>query len=121
MEGGLGIDMKNFLKTWKLTCNLAITGTILPCLLGWGLMAAANNAKTLEGFAAGTALSSTSIGMSLMMLMQFNYLKTPLGGIIAVAAMVDDVASLVILAVLEELQVRKQLPPCVSSSFTLHH
>ena len=39
-----------------------------------------------------------------MMLMQFDYLKTPLGGIIAVAAMVDDVASLVILAVLEELQ-----------------
>ena len=42
--------------------------------------------------------------MSLMMLMQFDYLKTPLGGIIAVAAMVDDVASLVILAVIGELQ-----------------
>eukprot|EP00041_Stephanoeca_diplocostata_P035132 m.1228186 g.1228186 ORF g.1228186 m.1228186 type:complete len:92 (+) comp24643_c1_seq41:329-604(+) len=55
-------------------------------------------------FSAGTALSSTSIGMSLMMLMQFDYLKTPLGGIIAVAAMVDDVASLVILAVIGELQ-----------------
>lgn len=39
-----------------------------------------------------------------MMLIQFDYLKTPLGGIIAVAAMIDDVASLVILAVLGELQ-----------------
>lgn len=35
--------------------------------------------------------------MSLMMLIQFDYLKTPLGSLIAVAAMVDDVASLVIL------------------------
>eukprot|EP00041_Stephanoeca_diplocostata_P035129 m.1227735 g.1227735 ORF g.1227735 m.1227735 type:complete len:577 (+) comp24643_c1_seq21:175-1905(+) len=103
MEGGLGIDVKNFLKTWKLTTNLAITGTILPCLLGWGMMSAFGYGS-LEGFSAGTALSSTSIGMSLMMLMQFDYLKTPLGGIIAVAAMVDDVASLVILAVIGELQ-----------------
>mmetsp|Transcript_21403 Transcript_21403/g.55832 ORF Transcript_21403/g.55832 Transcript_21403/m.55832 type:complete len:576 (-) Transcript_21403:817-2544(-) len=103
MEGGLGIDVNRFLKTWKLTTNLALTGTILPCLLGWGLLSAFGYG-TLEGFAAGTALSSTSIGMSLMMLIQFDYLKTPLGGIIAVAAMIDDVASLVILSVLGQLQ-----------------
>jgi len=103
MEGGLGIDVERFKKTWKLTTNLALTGTILPCLLGWALLSLFGYG-TLEGFAAGTALSSTSIGMSLMMLIQFDYLKTPLGGIIAVAAMIDDVASLVILAVLGELQ-----------------
>eukprot|EP00038_Savillea_parva_P028123 m.63276 g.63276 ORF g.63276 m.63276 type:complete len:594 (+) comp8145_c0_seq1:282-2063(+) len=103
MEGGLGIDVTRFKQTWKLTTNLALTGTILPCLLGWGLLSIFGYG-TLEGFAAGTALSSTSIGMSLMMLIQFDYLKTPLGGIIAVAAMIDDVASLVILAVLGELQ-----------------
>lgn len=118
---GLGIDVQHFKKTWLLTTNLAITGTILPCLLGWLLIYALGNTSlldegdrnydlglnppdTLEGFAAGTALSSTSIGMSLMMLIQFDYLKTPLGGIIAVAAMIDDVASLVILAVLGELR-----------------
>jgi Kef-type K+ transport system membrane component KefB len=39
-----------------------------------------------------------------MMLKQFDYLKTPLGQIIAVVAMVDDVASLVILAILDNLQ-----------------
>jgi hypothetical protein len=102
MEGGLGIDVAHFKKTWGLTTTIAISGTILPCAFGWLLLLAFNRG-TLEGFAAGTALSSTSIGMSLMMLIQFDYLKTPLGGIIAVAAMVDDVASLVILAVLTEI------------------
>ena len=34
---------------------------------------------------------------------RYDYLKTPLGGLIAVAAMVDDVASLVILAVITEI------------------
>lgn len=63
-----------------------------------------SHATTVLHRAALQALSSTSIGMSLMMLIQFDYLKTPLGGIIAVAAMIDDVASLVILAVLGELQ-----------------
>ena len=32
----------------------ALTGTILPCLLGWGLMALANDAGTLEGFVSLT-------------------------------------------------------------------
>eukprot|EP00039_Didymoeca_costata_P012957 m.189865 g.189865 ORF g.189865 m.189865 type:complete len:491 (-) comp15633_c0_seq13:148-1620(-) len=102
MQGGLGVDVQYFRKTWLFTTNLAITGTIVPVLLGWLVMYLADR-DTIEGFAAGTALSSTSIGMSIMMLIQFNYLKTPLGGIIAVAAMVDDVASLVILAVLQEI------------------
>ena len=130
MEGGLGVDVENFKKTWKLTTTIAVsgiararpparppartlarlparalshrtdvravtgdvvpppalvlqlTGTVLPCAFGWLLMLAFDRGA-LEGFAAGTALSSTSIGMSLMMLIQYNYLKTPLGGLIA--------------------------------------
>ena len=53
MEGGLGIDVTRFKQTWKLTTNLALTGTILPCLLGWGLLSIFGYG-TLEGFAAGT-------------------------------------------------------------------
>jgi Kef-type K+ transport system membrane component KefB len=68
-EGGLGVDVAYFKKTWLKTTNIAITGTVLPCAFGWLLMLAFGR-DTLEGFAAGTALSSTSIGMSLMMLIQ---------------------------------------------------
>lgn len=53
MEGGLGIDVDRFKKTWMLTTNLALTGTLLPCLLGWGLLSIFGYG-TLEGFAAGT-------------------------------------------------------------------
>lgn len=47
---------------------------------------------------------STSIGMATKMLQQQGQLQSPIGSLIAVAAMVDDVLSLVILAVLQSVR-----------------
>ena len=81
---------------------IAVAGTILPIALGTGYMVAAGYDPE-TGVAAGTSLSSTSIGMATAMMSRVGELNTPLGSLICVAAMVDDVLSLVILAVIGTL------------------
>eukprot|EP00051_Salpingoeca_urceolata_P013822 m.174921 g.174921 ORF g.174921 m.174921 type:complete len:200 (+) comp17908_c0_seq3:116-715(+) len=102
MEGGLSVQLGRLRKIGLVAIAIAVTGTLLPVFLGWGLMAAFGMGG-LEGIAAGTALSSTSIGMATRMLQDAGQLQSYLGGLICVAAMVDDVLSLVILAVLGEV------------------
>eukprot|EP00054_Salpingoeca_dolichothecata_P024421 m.166262 g.166262 ORF g.166262 m.166262 type:complete len:343 (+) comp25006_c0_seq6:56-1084(+) len=102
MEGGLSLDLSRLQRVGMPAILIAVTGTILPCLLGWGFMSAIGKGG-LEGLAAGTALSSTSIGMATKMLQALGYLQSHLGALISVAAMVDDILSLVILAVLSQV------------------
>ena len=102
LEGGLSIDVPLFRRIGGRALVIAMTGTALPILLGWGMMSAFGFSG-LEGVAAGTALSSTSIGMATKMLQNLGALRTNVGSLIAVAAMIDDVLSLVILAVLSSL------------------
>jgi Kef-type K+ transport system membrane component KefB len=78
-----------------------VAGTALPIALGTAFMVAAGFDAT-TGVVAGTALSSTSIGMATRLMATFGELSTPLGALVCVAAMVDDVLSLVILAIISE-------------------
>lgn len=103
MEGGLSVEIGRLRRIGLVAVLIAVAGTVLPCLLGWGFMMAVRGTGSLEGIAAGTALSSTSIGMATKMLQNVGILNTHLGSLITVAAMVDDVLSLVILAVLSQL------------------
>eukprot|EP01104_Vermistella_antarctica_P008436 TRINITY_DN2105_c0_g1_i1.p1 TRINITY_DN2105_c0_g1~~TRINITY_DN2105_c0_g1_i1.p1 ORF type:complete len:324 (-),score=52.27 TRINITY_DN2105_c0_g1_i1:53-1024(-) len=103
MEGGLSIDLASLPRAGPIALVVAVVGTVLPCLLGVGFMYAFGYTGT-HGVAAGTALSSTSIGMATKMLQNLGQLHTPLGSLICVAAMVDDVLSLVILAVLSNVK-----------------
>jgi Kef-type K+ transport system membrane component KefB len=102
LDGGLHIKLAQLRAVGLPALLIASVGTLLPCLLGWGFMSLLGTGP-LEGFAAGTALSSTSIGMATNMLQALDLLPTALGRLICVAAMVDDVLSLVILAVLAEV------------------
>jgi len=60
-------------------------------LLGFG---------AVESFASGTALSATAIGFALRLLQDAKMVKTQKGQLITAAAMIDDVLSLVVLAML---------------------
>ena len=101
-EGGLHVDIERIGAISKPAFLIATFGTIIPLLLGWGLLIALGYGGK-ESLAAGTALSSTSIGMATRILQDNRMLRTPLGSLISVAAMVDDVLSLVILSVLQSL------------------
>jgi len=101
MEGGLSVDVPSLRRVGVVACAIAVAGTALPIALGTAFMVAAGFDAT-TGVVAGTALSSTSIGMATKMMATFDELNTPLGALVCVAAMVDDVLSLVILATISE-------------------
>ena len=102
MEGGLSIDVGALRSVGPIALAIAVSGTMLPIALGVAYMSACGYA-VITGVAAGTALSSTSIGMATKVLQTLGELTSPLGNLICVAAMVDDVLSLVILAVVSNL------------------
>merc|ERR1719382_132765 len=58
----------------------------------------------LNGFAAGTALAPTSVGIALRLLHEARALQAPFGQAIITAAFVDDILSLVLYNVLFSLQ-----------------
>lgn len=101
MEGGLSVDVPSLRRVGVVACLIAVAGTTLPIALGTAFMVAAGFDAT-TGVVAGTALSSTSIGMATRLMATFDELSTPLGALVCVAAMVDDVLSLVILAIISE-------------------
>ena len=101
MEGGLSVDVPSLRRVGVVACVIAVAGTALPIALGTAFMVAAGFDAT-TGVVAGTALSSTSIGMATRLMATFGELSTPLGALVCVAAMVDDVLSLVILAIISE-------------------
>ncbi|EGD83060.1 hypothetical protein PTSG_03697 [Salpingoeca rosetta] len=102
LEGGMSINVHLLPRIGLRAVLVAVTGTLLPVLLGWAFMTITGKGR-IESIAAGAALSSTSIGMASKMLQSMGQLNTTLGNLIAVAAMIDDVLSLVILAVLQRL------------------
>merc|ERR1711977_345074 len=65
---------------------------ILFAAMGFGVM---------EGLACGSALASTGIGFTLSLMKDLDLLATPLGQLVAAAAMIDDVSSMVLLAILQ--------------------
>ena len=102
-DGGLAMELLVLRKQGGRACVLALTGTALPVLFGWATMVALGTGG-LAAVAAGTALSSTAIGFTLRMMSDLHMLETPQGQLITAAAMLDDVFSLVLLAMLRALQ-----------------
>ena len=103
MEGGLSIDIGALKSVGPIAFAIAVSGTMLPIALGSAYMSACGYG-VMAGVAAGTSLSSTtSIGMATKVLQTLGELTSPLGNLVCVAAMVDDVLSLVILAVVSNV------------------
>jgi len=101
-EGGLGTDLKMFKTHGFQVIMLAFTGIIMPpafavpVMMGFGFGA-------LESFAAGTVLCSTAIAFTVRLLQDNKLLKTHKGQLIIISAVIDDIISLVVLAVLNVL------------------
>lgn len=81
---------------------MAVTGVGVPMGLSFirmHLLAA----TPLQAFAAGAALSSTSIGTTLTILSTTELAKTRLGVVLGSAAMMDDVMGLVMVQIISNL------------------
>lgn len=98
-EGGLTTDLKMFKTHGAQVLLLAFTGIIMPVVFAIPVMSAFGFGL-LESFTAGTVLCSTAIAFTVRLLQDNNILKTHKGQLIIISAVIDDIMSLVVLAVL---------------------
>merc|ERR1712224_626733 len=79
---------------------VALSGVVFPMVMSY-ILFAAMGFGVMEGLACGSALASTGIGFTLSLMKDLDLLATPLGQLVAAAAMIDDVSSMVLLAILQ--------------------
>lgn len=100
LEGGLHVEMATIRRVGSKAFAIAISGTTLPVLLSMAVLPALPPFSLRDALVAGTSLSSTAIGMAAKLMADMHLLDTRLGQLICCAAMIDDVASLILLAMI---------------------
>ncbi|KIY04003.1 uncharacterized protein Z520_00695 [Fonsecaea multimorphosa CBS 102226] len=101
-EGGLATSVKSLGRSMILSICVALTGICLPMALSFSLMAMSNATK-LQAFAAGAAPCSTSLGTTFSLFKTTNLTTSRLGTILTSAAMLDDVAGLIMVQIITNL------------------
>ena len=97
-RAGLEVRASAFLKTGGTAAIAGISGLIVALISGWGV-AALFGYPQMEAVFAGTAVASTSIGISASVLAAKGLLHLQSSRIILAAAVIDDVFGLLVLAV----------------------
>ncbi|KAF3386626.1 hypothetical protein F1880_000696 [Penicillium rolfsii] len=101
-EGGLSTSFKQLKANLLLSAIAAFTGVATPMALSFVLMRLVD-ATPLQAFGAGAALCSTSIGTTFTILSTTGLDKSKLGTVLSGAAMMDDVAGLVVVQIISNL------------------
>lgn len=101
-SGGLSTSFAALWSNIYLSGMVALIGISLPIGTSYVLMGLLN-ATPVEAFAAGAALCSTSLGTTFTILTTSGLEKSRLGVILSSAAMIDDVAGLVMVQVISNL------------------
>lgn len=100
--GGLTTSFRSLKANLLLSTCVAITGIVVPIGLSFILIPLID-ATTLQAFAAGAALCSTSLGTTFTVLQTSGLNVTRLGVVLTSAAMMDDVVGLVMVQVITNL------------------
>lgn len=103
LMAGLELRPEKLAKTSGKSIAVAAGGLILPFALGWGLslmFLPDSQLRTAQSLFIGVALAITAVPVSVGVLMSLGKLDTPVGRVVVSAAVVDDVLSLLLLAVL---------------------
>merc|ERR1719321_2023856 len=99
-DGGVNMDIPVLKKMGGRATAVALSGVVFPMAMSY-ILFAAMGFGVMEGLACGSALASTGIGFTLTLMKDLDLLATPLGQLVAAAAMIDDVSSMVLLAMLK--------------------
>ncbi|MEO7804171.1 MAG: cation:proton antiporter [Actinomycetota bacterium] len=95
---GLETDLSAMRRSARSAVGVAIGGMVVPFVLGWGYMQL-TGANDLEALFLGTALVATSVGVTARILGDLGKLSTDFARTILGAAVIDDILSLLLLAV----------------------
>ncbi|OQE13113.1 hypothetical protein PENFLA_c054G02243 [Penicillium flavigenum] len=101
-EGGLSTSIKSVRANLMVSLCVAITGIGAPMGLSF-ILKELVGATSLQAFAAGAALSATSLGTTFTILSTTNLISTRLGTVTTNAAMIDDVVGLVMVQIISNL------------------
>ncbi|QLG72931.1 hypothetical protein HG535_0E00150 [Zygotorulaspora mrakii] len=101
-EGGLSSDIRAIRSNLLMSSLSALTGVLATIGISFILMVLVD-ASPLQAFAAGAALSSTSLGTTFTLLKNSGLISSHSGVIIASAAVLDDVTGLIMAQVISKL------------------
>ncbi len=97
---GVETDVKAFLRQGMTGSLVAMGGVILPFVLGYFITMWLAPEVGLAGWLfMGAALTATSIGLTVRILMEMGKLQTRAGTTILVGAVIDDIIGIVILSI----------------------
>lgn len=116
LAGGLTTDLVLARKNLWLSLAVALTGLLTPILLSLVILHLAFGFTLLQAFAAGAALSTTSLGTTFTVISQAGFGDTRLGAVLTSAAITDDVVGLVLLQVIVSLGQARSSAASVSSN-----
>ncbi|CCE83115.1 Piso0_003687 [Millerozyma farinosa CBS 7064] len=101
-EGGLATPFRTMRDNLLLSLLIALTGILIPIALSFTLLTY-SNASPVAAFSAGAALCSTSLGTALTVLSSSSLRSTKLGVLLTNAAVLDDIAGLIMMQVVHNL------------------
>ncbi|KAJ5824360.1 hypothetical protein N7447_006700 [Penicillium robsamsonii] len=101
-EGGLSTSIKSLKANILLSTAVATTGICVPMGLSF-ILKELVSATHLQSFAAGAALSATSLGTTFTILSTTQLTSTRLGVVTTSAAMLDDVVGLVMIQIISNI------------------
>ncbi|KAK9766564.1 hypothetical protein K7432_004287 [Basidiobolus ranarum] len=102
-EGDMSIGLSHVKGAFSQALLIALTGTLLPFGVGTLVCHFLFKFGLLEAVISSASLASTSIGIIIIISSQQGITKTTFGVLIMIAALLDDVFSLIILAVMKEI------------------
>jgi Kef-type K+ transport system membrane component KefB len=95
---GLEMTPKEFLRGGKASFTVGTLGVVVPFFAGL-LVFQAFGFDALQAMMIATALTATSIAISIQVLKEFNKIKAPEARLIIAAAVVDDILAIAVLSV----------------------
>ena len=99
---GLEMTPKVFLRGGKASFTVGTLGVVVPFFAGL-LVFQAFGYDALQAMMIATALTATSIAISIQVLKEFNKIKSPEARLIIAAAVVDDILAIAVLSVVTSL------------------
>ena len=95
---GLEMTPKEFLRGGKASFTVGTLGVVVPFFAGL-IVFQAFGFEALQALMIATALTATSIAISIQVLKEFNKIKSPEARLIIAAAVVDDILAIAVLSV----------------------
>eukprot|EP00820_Chromera_velia_P019584 Cvel_1144.t1-p1 / transcript=Cvel_1144.t1 / gene=Cvel_1144 / organism=Chromera_velia_CCMP2878 / gene_product=hypothetical protein / transcript_product=hypothetical protein / location=Cvel_scaffold37:171855-172776(+) / protein_length=307 / sequence_SO=supercontig / SO=protein_coding / is_pseudo=false len=103
LESGLAVTVRKAVACGSKALLMGLVGGLAPLALTFLLYGLPFGLPWKETLVIGAAMVPTSLGFSAQLLKEFNILTSKNGNIIIFSAVVDDVLSLVLLAMIQEL------------------